>query len=72
MDLIKLFNELLQLKTYKGLKQHYIILWIYTFIIFVMATIGHVIDKKDGFTYGMIIGFTISIFLWYQYGRKYV
>ena len=40
-------------------------------LVFITSTIGHVIDKKAGFTYGMIIGFVVSLSLWYQYGRKW-
>ena len=72
MNFNKIFNELLQLKTYQSLQKHYFILWLYLFIVFITSTIGHVIDKKDGFTYGLVIGFIISITLWYQFGRKMV
>jgi len=64
--------ELMKVSTYTSMKQHYIILWFYTTLIFITATLGHVIDKKIGFTYGMISGFILSTVLWYQYGRKMV
>ena len=72
MDFNKIFNELLNLQTYKSLQKHYFILWIYLFIVFITSTIGHVIDKKDEFTHGLIIGFILSIILWYQFGKKMV
>ena len=72
MKFNKIFNELLQLKTYQSLQKHYFILWFYLFIVFITSTIGYVIDKKDGFTYGLVIGFILSIILWYQFGRKMV
>ena len=72
MDVNKIFNELLNLQTYKSLQKHYFILWIYLFIVFITSTIGHVIDKKDGFTHGLVIGFILSIILWYQFGKKMV
>lgn len=69
---MKIVNELMKVQTYSQLKSHYMILWFYTVLIFVTATIGHVMNKKEGFTYGMIIGFIVSLFLWYQYGRKMI
>jgi len=71
-ELMKIVNELMKVQTYSQLKSHYMILWFYMFLVFITATIGHVIDKKEGFTYGMIIGFLLSLSLWYQYGRKMV
>jgi len=72
MNLTKIFNELMNLQTYQSLQKHYIILWFYLFIVFITSTIGHIIDKQNGFTHGMIIGFIISVILWYQFGRKMV
>ena len=72
MNINNIFNELIQLKTYKSLQKHYIILWFYLFVVFITSTVGHVIDKKDGFTYGLVIGFIISIILWYQFGKEMV
>lgn len=72
MDLTKILNELINLKTYQSLQKHYLILWFYFFIVFITATIGHVLDKKEGFTYGIIFGFIVSLVLWYQFGRKMV
>ena len=72
MNVTTVFNELMKLQTYKSLQKHYLILWIYFLIVFVTSTIGHVIDKQNGFTNGMVIGFIISISLWYQFGRKMI
>ena len=72
MNLTKILNELMNLQTYQSLQKHYLILWFYLFIVFLTSTIGHVIDKQNGFTRGMIIGFLLSVILWYQFGRKMV
>tara|TARA_B110000967_G_scaffold209546_1_gene266187 strand:+ start:1786 stop:2004 length:219 start_codon:yes stop_codon:yes gene_type:complete len=72
MKLQTILNELLKVTTYTSLKQHYIILWVYTTLVFITSTIGHVVGGNEGFTYGMILGFVLSIILWYQYGRKMV
>jgi hypothetical protein len=63
-------KDLLKMKTYVDLQSHYMILWFYMFVVFITSTIGHVLDKKDGFTYGMIVGFAVSLVLWFQYGKK--
>lgn len=72
MNLKSIISELMKASTYVSLKKHYVILWLYTFIIFATATVGHVITKQDGFAYGMIVGFVVSLVLWYQYGKKMV
>ena len=72
MNINNIFNELIQLKTYKSLQKHYIILWFNLFVVFITSTVGHIIDKKDGFTYGIIFGFIVSIILWYQFGKEMV
>ena len=69
MDLAKVINDLMKAQTYIGLKKHYMILWFYMFVIFITSTVGHVMDKQNGFTYGMVIGFLVSMVLWFQYGR---
>ena len=63
-------KDLFKMKTYVNLQYHYMILWFYMILIFITSTLGHVLDKKEGFTYGMIIGFVISLVLWFQYGKK--
>jgi hypothetical protein len=63
-------KDLLKIKTYVDLQSHYVILGFYMFVVFITSTIGHVLDKKDGFTYGMIVGFVVSLVLWFQYGKK--
>lgn len=72
MNLQPVISELMKVSTYTSLKQHYIILWFYTGLVFITATLGHVVAKKEGFTYGMIAGFILSTVLWYKYGRKMV
>ncbi len=72
MNLTQVVHELFQLKTYKNLKKHYLILWFYFLVIFVTSTVGYVMDKQNGFTHGMIVGFIVSLILWNQYGRSMV
>ena len=72
MNLKSTISELMTISTYTSLKQHYVILWFYTVLIFVTSTIGHVLNKKIGFTYGMIGGFIVSTVLWYKFGKKMV
>ena len=72
MNLNQLMNELFQFQTYQSLQKHYLILWFYFFVIFFTATIGHVLDKQNGFTNGLVVGFIVSLALWYQFGRKMV
>jgi len=63
-------KDLLKMKTYVDLQSHYVILLFYMFVVFITSTFGHVLDKKDGFTYGIIVGFVVSLVLWFQYGKK--
>jgi hypothetical protein len=72
MDLAKVINDLMEAQTYVGLQKHYLILWFYMFVIFITSTVGHVMDKQNGFTNGMIFGFILSMILWFQYGRTMV
>jgi hypothetical protein len=67
-----MINELLSMKTYSGLKKHYMVMWLYTLIIFLTSTMSHIYDKDNGFGRGMIMGFIISTVLWYQVGQYYV
>ncbi len=72
MNLTNALNELIKLNTYTKLKKHYTILSFYFLVIIITSTVGHVIDKVNGFTNGLIIGFLVSLVLWYQYGRNMV
>ena len=72
MNIENVLSELMNVETYTNLQQHYMILLFYFLVIFVTSTVGHVMDKKDGFMYGLIIGFVVSLVLWYQYGRNMV
>lgn len=69
MNLTNVFNELMKRAPSQ---KHYIILFIYFGVISVTSTIGHIMNNKNGFTNGMILGFVVSLALWYQYGRKMV
>ena len=63
-------NELFNTTLYTKLKKGYSILLFYCLILFLLATIGYSLDKKNGFTNGMIIGMIISLYLWFNYGIK--
>lgn len=63
-------SQLTDLKTYKKLLPAYSILAFYLAVMIVTSTLGYTIDKKDGFTYGFVFGAVVSLFLWFQYGRK--
>jgi len=67
-----MINELMSMKTYYNLINHYFILWFYTFLILLTSTVGHIYDKENGFGSGMVFGFVISTVLWYQFGKYYV
>ena len=72
MNLSNILTDLMKIQTYIDLKKYYMILIFYFFVIFITSTIGYIVNKIQGFTYGMIFGFVISMILWYQYGRKMV
>ena len=54
------------------MKMRYIILLFYFALIFGTSTIGHFMEKGDGFGKGMIVGFIVSTFLWYKFGKTIV
>ena len=72
MNVPKVFNDLMKMKTYTSLKNHYLILMFYFIVIFITSTVGHTMNKENGFTNGMIIGFIVSLFLWLTYGKYMV
>ena len=72
MNVSKVFNDLMKMKTYTSLKNHYLILMFYFMVIFITSTVGHTMNKENGFTNGMIIGFIVSLFLWLTYGKHMV
>mgnify|MGYP001492691841 FL=1 len=72
MNVPKVFNDLMKMKTYTSLKNHYLILMFYFMVIFITSTVGHTMNKENGFTNGMIIGFIVSLFLWLTYGKHMV
>ncbi len=63
-------SQLTNLKTYKALVPAYMALVFYFVVMVVTSTLGYTIDKKDGFTYGLVFGVAVSLVLWFQYGRK--
>lgn len=63
-------SQLTNLKTYKALVPAYMALVFYFVVMVVTSTLGYTIDKKDGFTYGLVFGVVVSLVLWFQYGRK--
>ena len=72
MNLSKVFNDLMKLNTYQSLKNHYLILLFYFMVIFITSTVGHTMNKENGFTNGMIFGFVVSFLLWLTYGKYMV
>lgn len=65
-----ILSQLTNLKTYKALVPAYMALVFYFVMMVIASTIGYTIDKKDGFTYGLVFGVAISLVLWFQYGRQ--
>ena len=65
-----IISQLTNLKTYKALVPAYMALVFYFVVMVVTSTLGYTIDKKDGFTYGLVFGVVVSLVLWFQYGRK--
>ena len=63
-------SQLTNLKTYKALVPAYMALVFYLVVMVVTSTLGYTVDKKDGFTYGLVLGVAVSLVLWFQYGRK--
>lgn len=63
-------KELVNISLYKNLSKAYSILLFYCILLFILSTFGHVLDKKNGFTNGMIVGIIVSLYLWFNYGRK--
>ena len=65
-----ILSQLTSLKTYKALIPAYSALLFYLVVMVVTSTLGYTINKKDGFTYGLVFGVAVSLVLWFQYGRK--
>ena len=63
-------TQLMDLSTYKTLLPAYQILVFYLLVMMVTSTVGYTLDKKDGFTYGLVLGVVVSLALWFQYGKK--
>jgi hypothetical protein len=63
-------KELVNISLYKRLSNGYSVLLFYCVLLFVLSTLGHVIDKKSGFTNGMIVGMIVSLYLWFNYGKR--
>ena len=68
----QVLSQLMNPQTYIKLwnSKAYPILIFYFFIIFVTSTIGYTINQNEGFSNGLLFGIIISLFLWYQYGKK--
>jgi hypothetical protein len=62
--------DLINTKTYTKLFPAYKILLFYCILLFVTSTVGYTMDKKDGFTNGMLVGIVVSVFLWLNYGKS--
>ena len=63
-------TDLAKMSTYTTLSKAYMILIFYCLVLFVTSTIGYTLNKNNGFTYGMIIGMIISLYLWFNYGKS--
>ena len=63
-------SELFTLSTYKKLTPAYMILLFYCVLLFITSTLGYVFDKKNGFTNGMLVGMIVSLYLWFNYGKR--
>tara|TARA_B100001094_G_scaffold330796_1_gene396969 strand:+ start:286 stop:498 length:213 start_codon:yes stop_codon:yes gene_type:complete len=63
-------KDLLNSNTYKKLLPAYKILLFYCILLFVTSTVGYTMDKKDGFTNGMLAGIVVSVSLWLKYGKS--
>lgn len=59
----------LSLPDFSKLRTGYLILLFYSFIMSLGATIGYMVDNKNGFTRGYIVGMVISLALWFQVGK---
>lgn len=46
------------------------IILFYAFLIMITGYIGYIINKKNGYEYGLIVGLTLSITLWRQFGKN--
>lgn len=59
-----------QLSDLEQFKTAYIILFVYSIIMAISATIGYYMDKKEGFTNGYVVGIILSLLLWFMKGEK--
>jgi len=48
----------------------YFILVFYGLLVIVAATIGNLVDKKNGFSTGYLVGTALCLVLWFFMGRK--
>ena len=67
MDML---SKLMDPNTYINLSMTYLILGIYLIVVLVTTTLGYVWKGKSGIDYGIAVGLVISIFLWFQFGKK--
>lgn len=48
----------------------YGILIFYGILAIITAALGHMFDKRNGFSNGYVAGVVISLVLWFTYGKK--
>lgn len=48
----------------------YFILVFYGLLVIVAAAIGNLVDKKNGFSTGYVVGTVLCLVLWFTVGRK--
>ena len=60
----------IRLPDFAKLKTAYTITLFYSVLMSVTATIGYMMDKRDGFTNGYVVGVLISLMLWFLVGKK--
>lgn len=70
MKVQSVVKQLLDIKTYKSLIPAYKILVFYFVVMFLTSTAGHILDKKNGFTYGLYVGIALSLVLWHKFGKS--
>ena len=58
-----------QLSDLKSLNKAYMILFFYSLLMAISATVGWYLDKEDGFTKGYLGGIAISLGLWFMKGK---
>ena len=70
MKVQSIVSQLLDIKTYKSLMPAYKILVFYFVVMCLTSTAGYILDKKNGFTYGLYVGIALSLVLWHKFGKS--